>query len=76
MFTWNSLLGTGETRIKRFPIAVIKKSDIIAGTLDAIMKVIGWSFNVMATGVEPPTDWEGRPIEHEPMYLAQGGVAS
>ena len=71
VFTWNSMLGGGQTMSKKFLITCLKKSDIGPGTLDAIFKVIAWSFNALLTGIWPEVDWKGQPIEGG-SYLAGG----
>ena len=71
VFTYNSLLGTGRTMSKRYVITCVKKSDIIPGTLESIFKIIGWSFNVLVTGLWPEEDWMKRPLDQHG-YLANG----
>ena len=72
VLTWNSLLGSGCTKAKRYLLTCIRKTDLAPGTLDAIFEILGWSFNVMATGVCPEKDWLGRAQPHRSHYLAQG----
>ena len=72
VFTMNGLLGKGATVEKRFLLTVIKKSEIAPGTLDLIMDILAWSFNVALTGVAPEVDWAGGAIEGERAYLAGG----
>ena len=45
-----------------FIATVIKKTDMVAGTVDAIAKVLSWSFNVMLSGKTPQLDWMGKPL--------------
>ena len=71
VFTMNSLLGRGSTVTKRFVIAIIKKSHMIAGTLAALFQIINWSFNVLASGITPETDHMGRLAVGGGRYLAQ-----
>ena len=59
------------TKNQRYLITVCKKSDMRLGKLDSLFRVIGWSFNVLQTGIEPVVDWEGKDLMCEdPMYLA------
>ena len=46
-------------------MAVLKKTELCpdGSTLDAIWKVLAWSFNVLAAGKWPTTDWNFRPLE-------------
>ena len=71
-FSWNSLVGTGATAQKRFLFTVVKKSDVVPGTLDAIFQVLSWSLNVLATGQTPSLDWRDRPMVAEQEPLAGG----
>ena len=73
VFTWNSLLGTGQTMSKRYMTTCIKKTDVTGGTFDTIFRVLAWSFNVMLTGISPERDWMDRKLEGGGTYLA-GGV--
>ena len=74
VFTVNSLLGEGPTKSTRFLMTAIKKSLIGPGTIEAIAKLLGWSFNVLLTGVEPALDENGDPLPSggAPQYLAGG----
>ena len=45
-FNWNSLLATGRTVQTHFLFTVVEKSDMVADTLDALMKAFAWSCNV------------------------------
>lgn len=72
VLTWNSLLGVGTTMSKRWLMTIIKKSDVIPETLNAIFEILSWSFNVMLGGVWPELDWEGRPLPPRKEYLAGG----
>ena len=45
VLSWNSLLGRGNTRRKRFIFTIISKSLYTNRTLDVIWKVFGWSMN-------------------------------
>ena len=72
--SWNSLMGSGSTITKRFIFTVIKKSDMVADTLDQIFKIFGWSCNAMLAGETPDFDWNGKAIAGGGVKLAGGGV--
>ena len=73
VFTFNSLLGEGPTKSTRFLMTCIKKSLICEGTIEAIAKLLGWSFNVLLTGVEPVMDENGNALPSgAARYLAGG----
>ena len=69
VFTVNSLLGEGESACKRFVMTIIKKSELVPGTLDKMMDIMGWSFNIALTGLTPVVSYEGEDIDN-PTYLA------
>lgn len=52
VLTWNSLVGQGTTKQKRYIITVLKKSSLMpdGSTLDEMWKVVAWSLNALATG--------------------------
>ena len=60
--SWNSLLGQCVTARKRFVFTVLRKSDLVAGTLDAVFQILAWSLNTMLRGEAPSHDWEGHAI--------------
>jgi len=70
VFTLNSLVGEGSTVAKRFVLSIVKKSDMTVGTLDAMMEVLSWSFNVALSGLSPEIDFAGRPVAGPRTYLA------
>ena len=72
IFSWNSLLGTGTTVQKRFVTAIIRKSDMVPGTLDAIMKVLSWSFNTLLSGQTPSLGLLGEALDGGGLPLAGG----
>lgn len=72
IFTWNSLLGTGSTRCKRFMFTIMKKSLMTEGTLDAIFKLFSWSMNVLLTGLTPERDIDQNALAGGGEYLADG----
>ena len=53
-------------------MTVLKKSEMVEGTLNAAMAILAWSFNVMLTGIEAATDWMGKslPLAAELRFLA------
>ena len=57
---------------KRIVSTVIRKSDMVDGTMEAITRVISWSFNVLLSGETPSSDWEGGPLEGGGEQLAGG----
>ena len=71
-FSWNSLLGVGQTIAKRFIFTVIKKSDMVAGTLDAILHVLSRSLIAVLSGTTPFADSAGRRITGGRVDLASG----
>lgn len=70
--SWNSLLAVGQTVQTRFLFSVIKKSDMVADTLDTIVKALSWSMNVLLSGQTPYTDWQNRCIDGGGVDLASG----
>ena len=69
VFTFNSLLGEGVTSSKRFVMTIIKKSELVPGTLDKMMEILAWSFNVALTGLTPVVSFDGEELGN-PVYLA------
>ena len=65
VISWNSLVGVGETKHKRFVFTLLKKSQMKENceTWDALWKVFAWSINVILFGKSPTTDWLDRDIE-------------
>ena len=67
----NSLIGSGVTKNHRHSVTVCKKFGMCPGTLDSLFRVIGWSCNVLQTGIELVVDWECKDLRCEdPMYSA------
>eukprot|EP00959_Pyramimonas_sp_CCMP1952_P455991 9472441-Pyramimonas_sp.AAC.1 len=62
VLSWNSLLGSGTTRRKRFLFTVIRKKDYDKSILDLIISIFAWSMNVLLGGSMPDRDFEGRPV--------------
>ena len=69
VLTWNSLIGLGTTRMTRFVMTVVPKSEMCEDTMPAIMEILCWSFNVMLTGIEPLTNWLGEKIDGGKGYV-------
>jgi len=74
VISWNSLIGgeAGEGFAKRFLFAVIRKADLVPGTLDALWTVFAWSANALLTGISPEVDWAQREIGGGGDYIAGG----
>ena len=70
--SFNSLLGQGTTKDKRFIFTVLRKSEMSADTLDYVLRIMAWSFNVLLDGVTPYADDMGRPLLGGGQLLAQG----
>ena len=70
VLTWNSLIGVGTTRMTRFLMTVVPKSEMCAETMSTIMAILSWSFNVMLTGIEPLKSWLGDTIPGTKRFLA------
>ena len=68
--SFNSLLGVGTTIRKRFVMTTVRKNEMLPGTLDAIQKILCWSFNVLLSGREPDTSYLGVPSARAPTSLA------
>ena len=61
--SWGSLLASGATMQTKFMFTVIRKSDMVADTLDELLRSFCWSVNVLLTGRTPMADWNGHPLE-------------
>ena len=70
VFTVNSLVGSGTTVQKRFILTIIRKSEMIPGTLDAIMEVLAWSFNCALSGLWPDVDFAGQAVANPLSFFA------
>ena len=61
--SWNSMLGeAGKTITKRILFSVIRKSDLVADSLDELLRIFTWSMNTLLTGETPHFDHKGRPM--------------
>ena len=53
-------------------MTVMRKSMIVEGTWDAVAKILGWSFNVLLTGLDPAVDEHGNAMPGSQRHLADG----
>ena len=72
ILSWNSLLGGGTTVQKRFLFTVVRKKDMTGDTLNAMLDILSWSFNVLLNGLAPKSDYYGKSLHGEYEYLADG----
>ena len=73
LFSLSTLcLGAGETKLQRFFMATIRKTDLVPGSIDAIVKIFAWSFNCLVAGMSASVDHAGCPIKSKPRKLAGG----
>ena len=70
--SFNSLIGSGVTIQKRFVITIIRKSDMLPGTMDAIFRIIAHSFNALLLGETPGETADGHPLAGGGVPLADG----
>ena len=65
--TWNSLVGQGTTKQKRYIITVLKKSSLLAdgSTLAAMWRVVAWSLNALASGRHPSKDHDDADLDED-----------
>ena len=73
VFSFNSLINRTTTRSSRLVLTVVRKSLIAPSTLDAIAKILSWSFNALLSGIDPEVDWEERPLLHCTSSYVAGG---
>ena len=52
VFSWNSLLGCGDTSQTRFLFTLVKKSDIIDATMQAVLKIFADEMNALSAAHE------------------------
>lgn len=69
---WNSLLAHGQTIQTRFLFTVMRKSDMVADSLDTVLRAYAWSMNVLLSGETPHQNWLGHDIPGGGMPLAGG----
>lgn len=70
--SWNSLVCRGSTIQTRFLFSVMRKSDMVADSLDSLLRIFSWSCNVLLSGQTPHLDWLRRPLEGGGVDLAGG----
>ena len=70
--SWNSLSISAPTMQSRFLFSVVRKSDMVADTMEHLLKVFAWSCNVMLSGQTPHTDWMNNPLLGGGQDLAGG----
>ena len=56
----------------KFVFTVIEKSDMVADTIDILMKAYAYSFNIILSGETPHRTWEGDPLQGGGVPLAGG----
>ena len=76
IISWNSLIGQGSTASKRFLFTVFRKSEMVDGTLDAVFRVLAWSFNLMLEGKWPKKNYHGRAMANGGKDIAGGWRAA
>jgi hypothetical protein len=74
--SWNSLICGGATIQSKFLFTVVKKSDMVADTLDKLMEAFSWSCNVLLSGQSPHSSWQGHALPDGGLDLAFGYRAS
>jgi hypothetical protein len=72
VLSWNSLLGSGSTRSKRFLFTVLLKKECTRATLDAVFKIFAWCVNSMLTGIMPTEDWDEKDVPGGGVKMAEG----
>ena len=70
---WNSIHGRGTTRETRYVFTVVKKSDLVDGTLEALFDRLAWSMNALLEGRLPERDWRGQKLQQGGRQLATRG---
>ena len=68
----NSLVCRGSTIQTRFIFSIIRKSDMVADSMDSLLRIFTWSCNVMLSGQTPHHDWMRRPLAGGGVDLAGG----
>ena len=72
VISWNSLVGRGTTAAKRFVFTVLRKTDMVEGTLDRVFRIMAWSFNAMLDGLMPARTIDGVRLHNGGGVLAGG----
>ncbi len=70
--SWSSLHASGNTRQTKNVFTVIRKKDIMPGTLDAVFSRLAWGLNACCDGVMPEQDWQGRQCPDRGRAIAEG----
>ena len=70
--SWNSLSTVGPTLQSRFLFTTVRKSDMVADSLDHLLKIFSWSCNVLLSGQTPHSDWNNNPQPGGGLELAGG----
>ena len=52
--------------------ALVLKSEIAVGTLNELLKVFGWSMNVLLSGIVPDRNHDDLPLPNARGYVADG----
>ena len=58
--SWGVVLARGSTATSRFIYTVMKESDIVDGTLEALFDDLAYNLNILLTGRYPENDRRGR----------------
>jgi hypothetical protein len=66
VLSYISLMGRGTTMRKRFLFTVLRKSEMVADTLDHCLRIMSWSFNSLLSGEHPQVDAFGRKLQAAP----------
>ena len=61
-FTWNSLLQDGPSLEKTYLFTVVKKSDMVPETLDAVCDIFRFCMDVLVSGEFPTSNYVGREV--------------
>lgn len=60
VYSWHGLLGRGGTLLVKHLMVSIFKCSVVAGTMDAIWKILLWSLHWMFLGLWPDRDWDDK----------------
>ena len=66
------MVAVGPTTQTHFLFTVVRKSDMIADTLDVLLKAFAWSVNVLLSGETPSVTWLNVCIDGGGEVLAGG----
>ena len=59
----------GTTAQTRFMFTVVRKTDMVADTIDELMRMFSWSMNILLSGETPLTDYHNRPLSDRSVPL-------